>query len=74
MAKRVVRFRGVAAFVLGAAGSGHCATMCGPLVALANPRGATAAERAEAARFIADHGLPAFGRALYNANEFLRLD
>ncbi len=32
--------------VLGAAGSGHCATMCGPLVALANPRGATAAERA----------------------------
>jgi hypothetical protein len=37
-------------------------------------RPATAAERAEAARFIADHGLPAFGRALYNANEFLRLD
>ena len=25
--------------VLGAAGSGHCAVMCGPLVALANPRG-----------------------------------
>lgn len=25
--------------VLGAAGSGHCAAMCGPLVALANPRG-----------------------------------
>jgi sulfite exporter TauE/SafE len=30
--------------VLGAAGSGHCAAMCGPLVALSNPRadGATA--------------------------------
>jgi hypothetical protein len=34
----------------------------------------TAAESAEATRFIAAHGLPAFGRALYNANEFLRLD
>lgn len=29
----------VSGLVLGAAGSGHCATMCGPLVALANPRG-----------------------------------
>ncbi len=29
----------VAGLVLGAAGSGHCAAMCGPLVALANPRG-----------------------------------
>ena len=27
--------------VLGAAGSGHCAAMCGPLVALSNPRGET---------------------------------
>ena len=34
----------------------------------------TEAESAEATRFIAAHGLPAFGRALYNANEFLRLD
>lgn len=28
----------VGGLVLGAAGSGHCATMCGPLVLLANPR------------------------------------
>lgn len=28
----------IGGLVLGAAGSGHCATMCGPLVMLANPR------------------------------------
>lgn len=31
--------------VLGAAGSGHCAAMCGPLVALSHPRGDDAAAR-----------------------------
>ena len=37
-------------------------------------RPAAAAEVAESARFIAAQGLPAFARALYNSNEFLRLE
>ncbi|MFM7241429.1 MAG: DUF1553 domain-containing protein, partial [Opitutia bacterium] len=37
-------------------------------------RPAAAAEVAESARFITAQGLPAFARALYNSNEFLRLE
>lgn len=44
--------------VLGAAGSGHCAAMCGPLVALSNPRGAhgPAPTRALAQHTLLYHG------------------
>lgn len=45
--------------VLGAAGSGHCAAMCGPLVALANPRGTgtrTAGTRQLAVHAVLYHG------------------
>lgn len=42
--------------VLGAAGSGHCAAMCGPLVALANPRGPNASTRALTQHTILYHG------------------
>ena len=43
--------------VLGAAGSGHCAAMCGPLVALANPRtDATHGTRALAMHAALYHG------------------
>jgi len=42
--------------VLGVAGSGHCATMCGPLVALANPRTATTRARERARHALLYHG------------------